>query len=87
MTIRLTPEQEKQVRSLIEAGQYESVEDFIDEAITEAYTRSEEFRQWALQAHEKAQADLRAGRVVSVPEGKMSETLEKLRDGTLTFDR
>lgn len=86
MTIELTPEQEKQVRSFVEAGQYDSVQDFIDASITEAYSRTEAFKQWAIKSHEKAQKDIQAGRVVSVPKGKMNETLDKLRDGTLSFD-
>lgn len=87
MTIELTPEQETLVRDFVESGQYESVQDFIDAAITDAYTRSEDFKQWAVESHAKAQEDIKAGRVVSVPKGKMSETLEKVRNGTLTFDR
>ena len=87
MTIELSPEQERQVRSFVESGQYDSVQDFIDAAITEAYTRSEAFRQWTTESHAKAQEDVKAGRFINVPKGKLNETLDKVRAGTLTFDR
>jgi Arc/MetJ-type ribon-helix-helix transcriptional regulator len=36
MAITLTPEQEKLIQGFVASGRYESVEAFIDEAITEA---------------------------------------------------
>ena len=86
MTIELTPEQEKLVRNLVEAGQYESVEAFIEEAISEATTRTEVFIRWARERHQQAEENLAAGQVVTVPAGKLGEVLNRFRDGTLTFD-
>jgi Arc/MetJ-type ribon-helix-helix transcriptional regulator len=85
MTIELTQEQEKLVRRFVESGQYESVKDFIDEAITEAYTRTEAFSRLAREKLAASQKDSEAGRVVTVPKGKIGETLDHLRNGTLTF--
>ena len=87
MTIELTQEQERVVRGLVEAGQYESVEHFIDEAITEAYTRTEVFANWARAKLDASQKDIEAGRVITVPKGKIGETLDELRRGTLEFER
>jgi Arc/MetJ-type ribon-helix-helix transcriptional regulator len=47
MTIELTREQEKLIRGFVDSGRYESVEAFLDEAITEAYTRTEAFKKLA----------------------------------------
>ena len=85
MTIELTAEQEKLLRSFVESGQYESVEAFIDEAITEAYTRTEAFARLAREKLAASKKDIEAGRVVTVPKGKLGETLDKLRSGTLEF--
>lgn len=87
MTIELTEEQERLVRGLVEAGRYDSVQDFIDEAISRAYSETEQFVRWAKERHRQAQEDIEAGRVVTVPEGELNEVLEKYRAGTLTFDR
>jgi Arc/MetJ-type ribon-helix-helix transcriptional regulator len=87
MTIELTREQEKLIRSFVESGQYESVEAFLDEAITEAYTRTETFKKLAREKLVIAQKDIEAGRVVTVAKGKIGETLEQLRNGTLQFKR
>jgi Arc/MetJ-type ribon-helix-helix transcriptional regulator len=86
MTIELTREQEKQVRGFVESGQYESVQAFIDEAITEAYSRTEEFITMIRAKLAESQRDIEAGRVVTVPNGKLSEILQQYRNGTLKFD-
>jgi Arc/MetJ-type ribon-helix-helix transcriptional regulator len=85
MTIELTKEQEKLIKGFVESGRYESIEAFLDEAITEAYSRTEAFAKLAREKLAASQKDIEAGRVVSVPKGKMAETLEQLRNGTLSF--
>ena len=86
MTIELTREQESLVRDLVESGRYESVEAFIEAAITSAFSETERFAQWAHERHAQAVEDVAAGRVVSVPKGKMAATLAQLRDGSLLPD-
>ncbi len=86
MTIELTREQEKIVRGLVQAGRYDSVEQFIDEAITKAYIETQQFIEWAKERHQSAEADIKAGQVVTVPDGKLGEVLDQYRNGMLTFD-
>lgn len=87
MTIELTQEQERLIRGFVESGRYESVEAFVDEAITEAYSRTEAFKKVAREKLAASQKDIEAGRVVTVPKGKIGETLDQLRKGTLPFER
>jgi Arc/MetJ-type ribon-helix-helix transcriptional regulator len=85
MTIELTRDQEKAIKSFVESGRYESVEAFLDEAITEAYSRTEAFKKLAREKLAASQKDIEAGRVVTVPKGKIGETLDQLRNDTLEF--
>jgi hypothetical protein len=50
-----------------------------------AYSRTEAFAKLSREKLEASQKDIEAGRVVSVPKGKMAETLEQLRNSTLSF--
>ena len=86
MTIELTPDQANLVQDLVESGRYESVEAFIDAAISAAFSETERFAQWASERHAQAAEDVAAGRVVSVPRGEMASTLARYRDGALTSD-
>ena len=83
MTIELTSQQEEIVRGLVESGQYESVEAFIEEAVTEAYSRTETFTAFARKKLAASQKDIEAGRVVEVPPGKLNEVLQRHRNGKL----
>jgi Arc/MetJ-type ribon-helix-helix transcriptional regulator len=86
-SIELTREQEKAIQSFVESGRYESVEAFLDEAITEAYSRTEAFKKLAREKLAASQKDIEAGRVVTVPKGKIGETLDQLHKGTLEFNK
>lgn len=83
MIIELTREQESFLRDLVESGRYESVEAFIDAAIAAAFSETERFAQWASERHAQAVEDVAAGRVVSVPKGKMAAILTQYRNGSL----
>lgn len=72
MTIELTREQEKLIRGSVESGRYESVEAFLDEAITEAYTRTEAFKKLASEKLAAAHKDIGARRVVTVAKSFMT---------------
>jgi Arc/MetJ-type ribon-helix-helix transcriptional regulator len=85
MTIELTHEQEKLVRGFVESGRYESVQAFIDEAITEAYTRTEAFTEMVRAKLRESQAAYESGQVVTMPKGGVNELLKQYRAGTLTF--
>ena len=87
MTIELNQEQESALQRLIDAGYYDTPQDFIDEALADAYTRTKAFKRWAREKLDASQRDLQAGRVVTVVEGDIGETLERLRDDTLEFKR
>jgi Arc/MetJ-type ribon-helix-helix transcriptional regulator len=82
----LTPEQEKLIRGFVQSGHYDSVEAFIDEAITEAYSHTEAFIKLARAKLAASQKDSEAGRVVTVPKGKLSDILVQYRNGTLKFN-
>ena len=87
MTIELTSEQEQRVRDFVKRGYYESVEDFIDDAITTTYARTEAFNALAREKLAASQEDIEAGRVVTVGKGQIGSVLDKLRKNELEFDQ
>ena len=83
MTIELNQEQELALQRLIEAGRYDTPQDFIDEALADAYSYTAAFADTAREKLAASREDVEAGRVVSVPQGKLGETLDRHRSGTL----
>ncbi len=83
MTIELNPEQETALQQLIEAGQYATPQDFIDEALADAYSRTEEFKKWARAKIAASDEDIKAGRVVALTKENVNDVLDQHRNGTL----
>lgn len=77
MTILLTPEQEAQLKRLIEVGLYESAEDFVDTSLTSAYVQTEAFDELAREKLAASQKAVAEGRVVSVSHGQLAELIAK----------
>ena len=83
MTIELNQEQELALQRLIEAGRYDTPQDFIDEALADAYSYTEAFAEIAREKLAVSREDVEAGRVVTIPQGKLGEMLDRHRSGTL----
>ncbi len=77
MTILLTPEQEAQLKRLIEVGLYESPEDFVDTSLTSAYVQTEAFNELAREKLAASQEAVAEGRVVTVPHGQLAKLIAK----------
>lgn len=77
MTILLTPEQEAQLKRLIEVGLYESPEDFVDTSLTSAYVQTEAFDELAREKLAASQEAVAEGRVVTVPYGQLAKLIAK----------
>ena len=83
MTIELNQEQENALQHLIETGHYETAQQFLDEALDNAYTYTDEFRAWARERIAAADEDIAAGRTVTVTKENVHEILQKYREGKL----
>ena len=87
MTIEMNNAQEKALQRLIEAGHYASPQDFLDEALAEAYSHTEEFTKLAREKLAASQKDIEAGRVVTVTPDTINDILDQHRNGTLEAQR
>lgn len=83
MTIELSQEQESALQKLIEAGHYETPQDFIDEALSDAYSQTEAFKEMVRKKIAASNEDIAAGRVVTVTKENVHDILRQHRAGTL----
>ena len=80
MTIELSPEQEKRVQGLIEAGQYESVDAFINKSLEAAYSEQAWIKQVQAGVAEGL-ADLEAGRYTRIASEEDEKAfMEKIKE-------
>ncbi len=77
MTIELSPDTEAQLQSLVKTGKYESIEAFIEVAISNAYAETEAFTEMVRTKLKASKTAYDAGQVVTMPEGGVTELLKR----------